>query len=106
LSEKPAALNLAERLGLANAIVRTQEQFRKTFVVRGGRLIAIPEGFSLMAPAYLGPVLRSPLFSIAGKVRIVLEPLVPRRRSIADESLADFVTRCPGLSRWNVATAA
>jgi oxygen-dependent protoporphyrinogen oxidase len=93
LSEKPAALNLAGRLGLANAIVRTQEQFRKTYVVRDGRLVAIPEGFSLMAPTYLGPVIRSPLFSLAGKLRIMLEPLIPRRRSTDDESLAAFVTR-------------
>ena len=93
LSDKPAAINLAERLGLASSIVRTQEQFRKTYVVRDGRLIAIPEGFSLMAPAHLGPVFRSPLFSRAGKLRIMLEPLIPRRRSTADESLAAFVTR-------------
>src|SRR5216683_6385139 len=93
LAEKPAAIKLAERLGLANAIVRTQEQFRKTLVVRGGRLVPIPDGFSLIAPAYLGPVIRSPLFSIAGKVRIMLEPLIPRRRTNRDESLSHFVTR-------------
>src|SRR5258708_30814022 len=52
LAEKPAALKLAERLGLGDAILRTQEKFRKTFVVRGGRLVAIPEGFSLMPPPY------------------------------------------------------
>src|SRR5262249_50053446 len=36
---------------------------------------------------------RSPLFSARGKARILLEPLVPRRRSSGDESLAAFVTR-------------
>jgi oxygen-dependent protoporphyrinogen oxidase len=93
LSEKPWALDLAERLGLADSLVRTQERFRKTFVVRGGRLIPIPEGFSLIAPTYLGPVFRSPLFSLAGKLRIMLEPVIPRQRSTADESLAAFVRR-------------
>jgi oxygen-dependent protoporphyrinogen oxidase len=81
LSEKPAALRLAERLGLARDVIGTQAQFRKTFVVRGGRLVEIPEGFSMIAPSYFGPLLRSPLFSARGKARILLEPLIPRRRA-------------------------
>jgi oxygen-dependent protoporphyrinogen oxidase len=93
LSEKPAALRLAERLGLAREVIGTQEQFRKTFVVRGGRLVEIPEGFSMIAPSYFGPLLRSRLFSPRGKARILLEPLIPRRRAAGDESLAAFVTR-------------
>ncbi|MGH7880513.1 MAG: protoporphyrinogen oxidase, partial [Candidatus Binataceae bacterium] len=93
LSEKPWALNLAERLGLASTIVRTQEQFRRTLVVRNGRLVEIPAGFSLMAPTYLVPILRSPLFSLRGKLRMLLEPFIPRRRSTTDESLGALVTR-------------
>src|ERR1019366_5882320 len=93
LSEKPAAVKLAERLGIDGQLIGTQEQFRKTFVVRGGRLIEIPEGFSLLAPTYIGPVLRSPLFSAAGKLRIMIEPLIARRRSLEDESLGAFVRR-------------
>jgi oxygen-dependent protoporphyrinogen oxidase len=93
LSEKPAAIALAERIGLNDELVRTQEQFRQTLVVRGGRLTAIPEGFSLIAPSAFGPILRSPLFSLTGKLRMMAEPLIPRRRSVADESLAEFVTR-------------
>lgn len=93
LSEKPWALALARRLGLEPTVIPTQEQFRKTLVVRRGRLVAIPEGFSLMAPTWFGPILRSPLFSPLGKLRMLLEPLIPRRRSTADESLARLVTR-------------
>ena len=93
LSEKPAAAQLAERLGLAAELVGTQEKFRKTFVVRGGRLVEIPAGFYLLAPTWFGPLLRSPLFSPAGKLRIMLEPLIPRRRSLEDESVGAFVRR-------------
>lgn len=93
LSEKPAALKLAERLGLAAEIVGTDQRFRKTFVVRNGRLLEIPEGFSLLAPSRIGPVMRSPLFSPRGKFRIALEPWIPRRRGGGDESLAAFVRR-------------
>ncbi|HVC44087.1 MAG TPA: protoporphyrinogen oxidase [Candidatus Binataceae bacterium] len=94
LSEKPAAIKLAERLGLVGEQIATQEQFRKTLVVRDGRLVAIPEGFSLIAPTWLGPLFKSPLFSARGKLRIAIEPLIPRRRDDDDdESLASFVIR-------------
>jgi oxygen-dependent protoporphyrinogen oxidase len=93
LSEKPAARNLAERLAIGGELINTQEQFRKTLVVRRGRLVAIPEGFSLMAPTWMGPLWRSELFSPWGKLRIAMEPLIPKRDDDGDESLAAFVTR-------------
>lgn len=93
LSEKPAAAKLAERLGIAGELIGTQESFRKTFVVRGGRLVEIPEGFSLLAPTWFGPVMKSPLFSAKGKLRMLIEPWIPRRRATADESLGAFVRR-------------
>ena len=98
LSEKPAARDLALRLGIADELINTQTQFRHTMVVRQGRLLPIPEGFSLMAPTWMGPVWRSRLFSPLGKLRIAAEPWIPRRRALNhadadDESLASFVTR-------------
>jgi len=93
LAEKPAARNLAERLGISSELINTQEQFRKTLVVRLGRLTPIPEGFSLMAPTWLGPMWRSNLFSLSGKLRIAIEPWIPPRTDDEDESLAAFVTR-------------
>ena len=38
-------------------------------------------------------MLRSPLLSPLGKLRVMIEPLIPRRRGQRDESLASFVTR-------------
>jgi oxygen-dependent protoporphyrinogen oxidase len=93
LSEKPWALELAKRLGLEQELIRTDERFRKTYVVRAGRLVEIPEGFSLLAPTRFLPIVTSPLFSIRGKLRMGLEPLIPVRRDASDESLAAFVTR-------------
>lgn len=101
LSEKPAAAELAKRLGLENELIGTNPRFRKTYVVRGGRLVAIPEGFSLLAPARLGPVLKSPLLSPIGKLRLAMEPLIPRRRATGDESLGSFVQRRMGAEVLN-----
>jgi oxygen-dependent protoporphyrinogen oxidase len=93
LSDKPAAAELAKRVGLANDLIPTRVQFRRTCVVHDGKLVEIPEGFSLLAPTHLEPVMESPLFSEDGKRRIALEPTVPRRTEGGDESLASFVTR-------------
>ncbi|MEO8602037.1 MAG: protoporphyrinogen oxidase [bacterium] len=92
LSEKPAALRLCERLGLTARLVGTQEAFRRTYVVRGGRLHALPDGFLLMAPTRFWPLLTTPLFSWPGKLRMALDLVLPRGHH-ADETLAAFVTR-------------
>jgi len=93
LTEKPAAADLARRLGLEHDLVPTREQFRRTYVVHNGKLVDIPEGFSLLAPTHLEPVMKSSLFSAEGKRRIAIEPSIPPRTETDDESLAAFVTR-------------
>jgi oxygen-dependent protoporphyrinogen oxidase len=93
ISEKRACAQLAARLGLGAELIPTREIYRKTYVVRAGRLVEIPAGFSLLAPAHLGPVLRSQLFSPLGKIRIAMEPYIAARTSDDDESLDSFVTR-------------
>jgi oxygen-dependent protoporphyrinogen oxidase len=93
ISEKPWGLALARRLGLESELIGTQEQFRKTYVVHAGRLEEIPPGFMLMAPTRVGPVLKSRIFSIRGKLRMALDLVLPRRRESGDESLGSFVER-------------
>lgn len=93
LTEKPWARDLARRLGLETELIRTQERFRRTYIVRGGKLIPIPDGFSLLAPSRLGPIFKSSLLSPLGKLRIAMEPRIPPRMSSGDESLGAFVRR-------------
>jgi oxygen-dependent protoporphyrinogen oxidase len=93
LTEKPWAADLARRVGLESELIPTRSEFRKTYVVRAGRLVEIPAGFSLLAPVHIWPVLKSPLFSPWGKIRMAMEPIIPARRDGGDESLASFVTR-------------
>jgi protoporphyrinogen/coproporphyrinogen III oxidase len=93
LTEKPWALDLVRRLGLDGELIGTRAEFRRTYVVHNGALVEIPDGFSLLAPTRMLPMLRSPLLSPLGKLRVMIEPLIPRRRGHRDESLASFVTR-------------
>ena len=79
ITSKPWALDLAKDLGLEDSLLGVGYGKRKdTFVYQAGRLRALPEGFFLMAPSKLLPFLRSGLFSAGAKLRVLLEPLVPR----------------------------
>ncbi|HZI18987.1 MAG TPA: protoporphyrinogen oxidase [Pyrinomonadaceae bacterium] len=95
ISEKPAAVELARRLGLADRLVGTNDEHRRSFVVHGGRLRPTPEGFHLLAPARLWPFLTTDIFTWRGKARMALDLVLPRRRAAdaRDESLASFVRR-------------
>jgi oxygen-dependent protoporphyrinogen oxidase len=96
ISEKPAALELAKRLGLTDRIVEPNEQHRRSFVVSGGRLRPTPEGFQLLAPSRMLPFLTTDIFTWRGKARMALDLVLPRRRGANgsdDESLAAFVRR-------------
>ena len=92
LTEKPAALALARRLGLDDEIVATHPDARGAYVVCRGRLERVPEGFSLMAPVDPVAFLGSPILSFRGKARAALD-LVKPRGAREDESLASFVRR-------------
>jgi oxygen-dependent protoporphyrinogen oxidase len=95
ISEKPEALALARRLGLESQLIQTNEEYRRSFIVRNGRLRAVPEGFQLLAPSRIWPFLTSDIFSLAGKARMAADLLLPRRiaNGTNDESLASFVRR-------------
>jgi len=95
ISEKPHAIALAKRLGIESQLIQTNEEYRRSFIVRDGRLRAVPEGFQLMAPSRMWPFLTSDIFSLAGKARMAADLLLPRRSTngSADESLASFVRR-------------
>ena len=93
ISEKPWALALCRRIGLESKLIGTQDQHRATFVVHNGKLEPLPEGFMLMAPTRVGPLVRSQLFSWPGKLRMALDLVLPRAAEREDESLGSFVRR-------------
>jgi oxygen-dependent protoporphyrinogen oxidase len=93
ITRDPWALELCRRIGFQDQLINTNSQYRKAFVAHRGRLVEVPEGFTLMSPARVWPVLRTPLLSWGGKVRLASEYFVPRRREQVDESLRDFSVR-------------
>ena len=79
----PGTDDLIAALGLEAAVIESPAAARR-FLVKRGRLVPVPS-----SP---GSALKSPLISAAGKLRALLEPMVPRG-SAADESVHAFLAR-------------
>ena len=93
ITDKPALIALARRLGIEDRLVRPEPAQQGASVVKDGQLFPIPEGFSMMAPTGIRAFLASPLLTPRGKLRAMGEVLLPRGAPRDDESLASFVRR-------------
>ncbi|MBI1258933.1 MAG: protoporphyrinogen oxidase [Chloroflexi bacterium] len=91
LTQKPGAINLARELGID--LIPINQRQPATYVLHHGKPVPLPEGVALIVPTKLAPFLRSPLFSIGGKLRLMLDFVLPAKNSSGDETLANFVRR-------------
>jgi oxygen-dependent protoporphyrinogen oxidase len=64
------ALDLCRRVGIESELIETNTQHRRAFVVHKGKLLPVPDGFTLMSPAKVWPILKTPLLSPLGKLRL------------------------------------
>lgn len=92
LTQKPAAIGLCRELGLGDRLHPTKTP-RTSFVLRGGRLYPLAEGSFLGFPLSATALAKSTLFSWPGKIRMGLEPFIPKRTDGAEETIGAFVRR-------------
>jgi protoporphyrinogen/coproporphyrinogen III oxidase len=85
LAASPRITALMTALGLDDRIVLPSASATRRYIVKQGRLEALPQ-----SPR---EALTTPLLSTAGKLRVLAEPFVNARREVGQESLADFVKR-------------
>ena len=88
LSLKPAALDLCRELGLADQIVPSNDDRRKTYVLRDGKLRELPEGLLFVVPSRIWPLFHNDLFSLGGKLRLAASPLLSLGRADGSTPLA------------------
>lgn len=98
LSWKPRGKALCDQLGLTT--VGSNEQAKRAYIARGGRLFPLPDGIAGVIPRRFVPTLRSPILSLSGKTRLLMEWAIPRRMNETEESLAHFVRRRAGRQTW------
>jgi len=85
LDSKPSTLELCDSLAVRERLLRSNDNARKRFIYADGNLHRLPEN----GPAFL----KSGLISWPGKMRLAMEPFIPKRTDGVDETLADFARR-------------
>ncbi|MBA2487550.1 MAG: protoporphyrinogen oxidase [Nitrospira sp.] len=93
LSQKPWAMELCRRLGMADQLIDTNPVEKKASVLWGGQLHELPEGLVTFTPTQLGSFFRGGLLSWVDLARMGCDVVIPPRRSTDDESLAAFFRR-------------
>ena len=93
ITQKPWALELARELGLSERLIGINDRVTTLYVLHHGRPVVMPEGVLLLVPTRFWPFVSSRLFSLAGKLRMGLDLVIPPRRDDGDETLAQFVRR-------------
>lgn len=101
LTDKTAVHRVARELGVFERECATLDENKKTFIVRNGRLVEMPDGMMMFAPTKLLPLATSRLYSWPAKLRMALDVLIPRKTRWAegetakdhDETLESLVVR-------------
>ncbi len=97
VTEKPWARELAVELGLERELMPSNDATRVTWVLRDGKLSAIPDGMRMMVPENLDTLAQSDLFSPAARAAYAEEPgraaELKATCPSSDESVASFVER-------------
>jgi len=89
----PDAIQMVEEMGIRDEFISPKTDHRIAQVVRDGKVIPIPNGFSLMQPTRLSSVMTTRVLSVAGRLRVMAEYFVARRNSVEDESVESFAIR-------------
>lgn len=93
ITNTPEAIQLCRRIGFEDQLTQTNSGLRQAFVVNKGKLRKIPEGFVVMAPGKIGPMITTAILSPIGKLRLAWEYFVRTKTDATEESLAAFAKR-------------
>jgi oxygen-dependent protoporphyrinogen oxidase len=90
LASKPWAEQLIRELGLGDEVVGSNDAARRTYVLRHGHFVALPDGLQMVAPTKAWPVIESNLFSWKTKLRMGME-VFRSPKALPDRSVSRFV---------------
>jgi oxygen-dependent protoporphyrinogen oxidase len=90
LAMKPWAEQLIRELGLGDELTGSNDAGRRTYVLRHGRFVTLPEGLQMVVPTKIRPVLESQLFSWQTKFRMAIE-MFRNPQCLPDRSVSEFV---------------
>lgn len=91
LASKPWATGLIRETGLSSSIIDSNDHLRKTFILRNGKLVPMPDGLTMMIPTKIMPLLGTKLLSWPAKFQMAMESFRRPRPPQADRSVEDFI---------------
>ncbi|AHV96856.1 protoporphyrinogen oxidase [Paenibacillus sabinae] len=93
LARKKEMSDLARELELDHELVTTNPNAKKTYILQRGKLQPMPAGLVLGIPTDLKPFVGTKLLSFPGKLRALMDFVIPPRRSEEDEPLGELIER-------------
>ncbi|CAM4059821.1 protoporphyrinogen oxidase [Paenibacillus alkaliterrae] len=96
LARKLAIIDLAKELGLEDELTTTNPGAKKTYILHRRKLYPMPPGLVLGIPTEIGPFVKTGLLSWGGKLRALLDLVLPARKEQDDESIGGFLERRVG----------
>ena len=97
LTDKPAVHRVARLLGIYDQETGTIEANKKTFIVKRGKLVEMPDGIMMFAPTKILPMATTTLYSWPAKFRMAFDLVIPAKNVPVgernDESVESFVVR-------------
>lgn len=91
LARKTVAIELIEKVGLQDALVRNATG--QAYILVRNKLHKIPSGSFMGIPTEVRPFLFSNLFSVKGKLRASFDYVLPKGKKVDDQSLGKFFRR-------------
>ncbi len=104
ITSKPGVHRVAKLLGIFENEVGTCDENKRTLILKGDKLIELPDGIMMFAPTKLVPLATTDLYSWPAKFRMALDLVIPRKERWAegdtaqqhDETLESLVVRRMG----------
>jgi oxygen-dependent protoporphyrinogen oxidase len=94
LRTKTEAADLCRELGLGDDLISPSPEGRRVLIAHKGQLVPMPAGMALAVPTRIGPMVKSPLLSFVGKLRVLGDLAVPKPSGdMQDETVASFLKR-------------
>jgi len=90
LAAKPWAEQLIREIGMGDQLTGSNDAQRRTYVLRQGRFVTLPEGLQMLVPTKILPVIATQLFGWGTKIRMGLE-VFRSPQQLPDRSVAAFV---------------
>ncbi|QHT62110.1 protoporphyrinogen oxidase [Paenibacillus lycopersici] len=96
LARKTPIIDLAYDLGIQDELTGTNPAAKKTYILHRGKLHPMPPGLVLGIPTEIMPFAKTSLLSWGGKLRAMLDFVLPASKAEDDESVGEFLSRRVG----------